>query len=89
MGAGSSSNPATGPSADPPADSPPEGSADPTEDQTEAPATPTTSTPGHKAFRVMTYNVRGPLDTGAWAWPERRAAVIQRILQTYDKNDKG
>ncbi|ATB39458.1 hypothetical protein CYFUS_004902 [Cystobacter fuscus] len=35
---------------------------------------------GHKAFRVMTYNVRGPLDTGVRAWPNRKAAVIQRIL---------
>ncbi|MDC0708102.1 FG-GAP-like repeat-containing protein [Stigmatella sp. ncwal1] len=35
---------------------------------------------GHQAFRVMTYNVRGPLDTGARAWPNRKAAVIQRIL---------
>ncbi|RKH18756.1 hypothetical protein D7Y13_27875 [Corallococcus praedator] len=35
---------------------------------------------GHRAFRVMTYNVRGPLDTGVRAWPNRKAAVIQRIL---------
>lgn len=38
------------------------------------------ATTGHKAFRVMTYNVRGPLDTGVLAWPNRKAAVIQRIL---------
>lgn len=36
--------------------------------------------PAHKAFRVMTYNVRGPLDTGAWSWPNRKVAVIGRIL---------
>ncbi len=35
---------------------------------------------GHLSFRVMTYNVRGPLDTGAHAWRNRRAAVVQRIL---------
>jgi hypothetical protein len=35
---------------------------------------------GHRAFRVMTYNVRGPLDTGVRAWPNRKAAVIERIL---------
>jgi endonuclease/exonuclease/phosphatase family metal-dependent hydrolase len=35
---------------------------------------------GHRAFRVMTYNVRGPLDTGVRAWPNRKAAVIGRIL---------
>jgi hypothetical protein len=28
----------------------------------------------------MTYNVRGPLDTGVRAWPNRKAAVIERIL---------
>ena len=40
------------------------------------------SPPVHKAFRVMSYNVRGPAeeDTGAWTWANRRAAVIQRIL---------
>ncbi|ATB27175.1 FG-GAP-like repeat-containing protein [Melittangium boletus] len=38
------------------------------------------ATTGHRAFRVMTYNVRGPLDTGVRAWPNRKAAVIQRIL---------
>ena len=35
---------------------------------------------GHQAFRVMTYNVRGPADSGVRSWPNRKAAVIQRIL---------
>lgn len=33
----------------------------------------------HQPFRVMSWNVRGPLDTGAHAWPNRRANVIALI----------
>jgi endonuclease/exonuclease/phosphatase family metal-dependent hydrolase len=41
-----------------------------------APGGPVTE---HRAFRVMTFNVRGPFDTGAHTWDRRRANVIARI----------
>ncbi|MBZ4330337.1 FG-GAP-like repeat-containing protein [Corallococcus sp. AS-1-12] len=57
----------------------PEAGAPPSADALSAQPRPLAAT-GHKAFRVMTYNVRGPLDTGVRAWPNRKAAVIERIL---------
>lgn len=39
----------------------------------------TPAPPDHRPFRVMSWNVRGPLDTGTHAWPNRRADVIALI----------